>query len=168
MLMVLAAVAALPACSTQAPPAGAGGAPNPVEVRAQQRERLTASIRECTQRTGYDPNAGQRLAPYALGRNELEWRQCAYDAVRAYAQATPPLRGQYEQLIAEDASMTAAIQQRTMTRAQRRARIDTLVEQIRGSEEGLAAAEASATQADQSRRTELTRQVVDNVRMFGN
>ena len=168
---ILAALALLCACSSQsAPTGGAAGAsaPSPAQQRVAQRERLAAEIRECTQRTGYDPVAAQRLAPYALGRNELAWRQCAYDAVRAYAQATPPLRGQYEQLIAEDISMTTAIQQRTATRAQRRSRINALVAQIERAEAGLDAQEATAVQADQARRTEMTRQVVDNVRMFAN
>jgi hypothetical protein len=126
------------------------------------RDRLVADLRQCTQAHGYDPQDTAALPETALAPNELPWRQCAYDAVRAYAQSHPSLRGMYEQLIAEDIAMTTAIQQGTMTRTQRRQRIDALVGQIKAAEEEQIAAAAS----EQARQNEQLRNVVDNFRGF--
>jgi hypothetical protein len=126
------------------------------------RDKLVADVRQCSQRYGYDSNQVQGVAENALAPQELQWRQCAYDAMRVYEQAHPALRSQYDQLIAEDIAMTTAIQQGTMTRSQRRARIEELIAQIRSKEE----AEARATAAEQERQMEQIRNVVDSARGF--
>jgi len=97
-----------------------------------------------------------------LAPHELEWRQCAYDAVRKYAGSHPTLTGRYEQLINEDITMTNAVQAGSMTRSQRRQRIQALAEQIKGAEESEVQAEA----VDQAQETERVRQVVDGMRGF--
>jgi len=127
------------------------------------RDKLVADIRQCSQRSGYDPNNLQGVAENALAPQELQWRQCAYDAARSYEQANPAMRSQYDQLIAEDIAMTTAIQQGTMTRSQRRARIEQLIAQIRSTEE----AQARATAAEQARQMEQIRNVVESARGFG-
>jgi hypothetical protein len=70
--------------------------------------------------------------------------------------------GQYDQLIAEDIAMTTAIQQGTMTRSQRRARIEGLIGQIKSAEE----AQATATATEQARQMEQVRNVVESARGF--
>ena len=96
--------------------------------------QLVAALKDCTGRYGYDPNQTAGVAENALAPNELPWRQCAYEAVRAYAEEHPSLGGLYTQLINEDITMTAAIQQGTLTRSERRARIETLLTEIRAAE----------------------------------
>jgi hypothetical protein len=150
-------VAAVSACAEKS------GGPAPAQGGLiAARDTLVADLRQCTQAHGYDPQDTAALPETALAPNELPWRQCAYDAVRAYAQSHPSLRGMYEQLIAEDIAMTTAIQQGTMTRAQRRQRIDALVGQIKAAEEEQIAAAAS----EQARQNEQLRNVVDNFRGF--
>lgn len=127
------------------------------------RDKLVADIRQCSQQHGYDPNQVQGVAENALAPQELQWRQCAYDAVRVYEQAHPALRSQYDQLIAEDIAMTTAIQQGTTTRSQRRARIEELIAEIRSTEE----TQAKATAAEQERQMEQIRNVVESARGFG-
>src|SRR6185312_164433 len=124
------------------------------------RDRLVADLHQCSQRYGYDPNQAQGVAENALAPRELPWRQCAYDAARVYEQANPAVKSQYEQLIAEDIEMTTAIQQGTMTRSQRRARIEELLGQIKSAEE----AQAKATATEQDRQMEQVRNVVENAR----
>ena len=97
-------------------------------------QQLVAGLTACTGRHGYDPNQTVGVAENALAPNELPWRQCAYEVVRAYAEEHPSLGGLYTQLINEDITMTAAIQQGTLTRSERRARIETLLTQIRAAE----------------------------------
>ena len=127
------------------------------------RDRLVTDLHQCTQQYGYDPKLAQGIAESALAPHELQWRQCAYDATRVYEQANPAMKNQYEQLIAEDIEMTTAIQQGTMTRSQRRTRIEALIGQIKSAEE----AQAKATATEQDRQMEQVRSVVENARGFG-
>ena len=151
-------LAALVACSSQAPRSYAAESP-----LIGARDKLVADLQQCTKAHGYDPAKTAGVAENALAPQELPWRQCAYDAVRAYQQSNPPLRGRYEQLIAEDISMTTAIQQGTMTRSQRRARIESLVAQIKAAEQE----EVNAATAQQSRQNDQLRNIVQGVRGFG-
>src|SRR5258705_13169973 len=77
---------------------------------AAARQQLVADLGQCTQTFGYDPNKVAGVAENQLAANELQWRQCGYDAVRKYARYQPALTGQYEQLINEDITMTNAVQ----------------------------------------------------------
>jgi hypothetical protein len=97
-------------------------------------EQLVAALKECTGQYGYDPDQAAGVAENALAPNELPWRQCAYDAVRAYAKEHSSLGGLYTQLINEDITMTTAIQQGTLTRSERRARIEALLTEIQAAE----------------------------------
>jgi hypothetical protein len=126
LLLQVALAAALTACASGGPVSDAS--PEPTRVAA--RDALVAKVRECTRTHGYDPRVESGVAESALAPNELPWRQCTYDALRAYGRSNPPLRSLYEQLIAEDISMTTAIQQGSLTRSQRRARIEALLAQI--------------------------------------
>jgi hypothetical protein len=126
------------------------------------RDKLVADLQQCSQRYGYDPNHVQGIAENALAPQELQWRQCAYDATRVYEQANPAMKSQYDQLITEDIAMTTAIQQGTMTRSQRRARIEGLIGQIKSAEE----AQATATATEQARQMEQVRNVVESARGF--
>lgn len=127
------------------------------------RDKLVADIGQCSQRYGYDPRSATGIAENALAPQELPWRQCAYDAVRVYEQANPAMASRYEQLISEDIGMTTAIQQGSMTRSQRRARIEELIAQIKSAEE----AQVQAAATEQERQMQQIRNVVDNVRGFG-
>jgi len=150
-------MASIAGCSGQGP-ATDSAASGPIAGR----DRLIADIHQCSQRYGYDPSRVQGVAENALAPQELQWRQCAYDATRVYEQANPAMKSQYEQLIAEDIEMTTAIQQGTMTRSQRRARIEALVAQIKSTEE----AQAKATATEQERQMEQVRNVVESARGF--
>lgn len=129
---------------------------------AAAHQQLVADLGQCTQKFGYDPNKVAGVAENQLAPNELQWRQCGYDAVRKYASYQPALTGQYEQLINEDISMTSAIQAGTMTRSQRRQRIETLIAQIKSAEEN----QAQTAEMEQQQQTEQVRQVVDGMRGF--
>ena len=132
------------------------------QAQTPARDQLVADLQACTKTHGYDPQKAAGLGEHELGQNEIPWRQCAYDAVRGYAQTNPTLAGQYEQLINEDITMTNAVQGGAMTRAQRRERLETLISQIEEAEkQHVAAAEANA-QAEH----EKLQQVVNGVRGF--
>ena len=116
------------------------------------RQQLVAELNECTHKYGYHPDQTAGVAENALAPNELPWRQCAYDAVRAYANEHPSLSGLYTQLIDEDIAMTAQIQQGTLTRSGRRARIEALLAEIRAAEDfQISAADQNPSWSNQER-----------------
>jgi len=128
---------------------------------AAARQQLVADLGQCTKTFGYDPN-NVTVAENQLAPHEIEWRQCGYDAVRKYAGNQPALTGQYEQLINEDITMTNAIQGGTMTRSQRRQRLETLIGQIKSDEES----QAQSAAMEQEQQMDQVRQVVDGMRGF--
>jgi hypothetical protein len=154
-LLVYAAVS-LASCATQQ----SGSTPQSALTSA--REQLIADLGHCTQTFGYDPRNVAGVAENQLAPHELEWRQCGYDSVRKYAQNQPTLTARYEQLINEDVSMTQAIQSGTMTRSQRRQRIETLVAQIKNAEQSQVQAATTA----QEQELERVRHIVESMRGF--
>ena len=158
LLLAVVVAAMIAGCSSQK-----AAAPSAASGTMAARDQLNAELRQCTGRYGYDPEHVTGVAENALAPQELQWRQCAYDAVRAYERSNPALTSRYEQLISEDIQMTTAIQQGTMTRSQRRARVQDLVAQIKSAEE----AQATATAAENDRQAQQVREVVENFRGFG-
>jgi hypothetical protein len=126
------------------------------------RQQLVTDLGQCTNDFGYDPKNVAGVAENQLAPSELQWRQCAYDAVRKYGGSHPSLTGRYEQLINEDITMTNAIQAGTMTRSQRRQRIEELIAQIKQAEES----QAQTAAAEQAEEMDRVRQVVDGMRGF--
>jgi hypothetical protein len=115
---------------------------------------LNADLGTCAQRYSYDPAKAANVAENALAPNELQWRQCIYEALGRYAKANPAMASTYQSLIANDMAMTSAIQQGTMTRSQRKARVEQLVAQIKASEDKMiAAAEVAHGSRPRSSRT---------------
>ena len=141
------------------------------EAPPMSRQELRAELNQCTQKHGYDPWHTVGVAENAIAANELPWRQCAYDAVRAYAKRNPSLDGLYAQLINEDIEMTNAIQQGNLTRSERRARIEELVAQITAAEDFQIEAQDNQGSGGQNpsqaqkERNQL-RNVVDGMRGF--
>jgi len=158
LCLTAAIAAAITGCTSQSGTTGQSG-----DTSMAARDKLVADIGQCSQRYGYDPRSATGIAENALAPQELPWRQCAYDAVRVYEQANPAMASRYEQLISEDIGMTTAIQQGSMTRSQRRARIEELIAQIKSAEE----AQVQAAATEQERQMQQIRNVVDNVRGFG-
>jgi hypothetical protein len=135
-----------------------GCASQEVSMDTQQSKALSIrtvlidQVRICSETIDYDP-AKIKVAENKIAPNELKWRQCAYDAIHAYAKSHPELRDMYESLVAEDIAMTTAIQQENFTRTDRRQRIDRLLDQI-------TTVEQQYSQHD----LELTRQVFNGLR----
>ncbi|TXH37653.1 MAG: hypothetical protein E6Q98_07765 [Rhodospirillaceae bacterium] len=126
------------------------------------RSQLSGDLKKCTATYGYDPYKTTGMPEHGLAPNELPWRQCAYDAVHDYEQANPAMAAQYQQLVAEDISMTTAMQQGTMTRTQRKTRLEELLEQIRAGEEKQIQADAAA----QEEQSQQVRDLVEGFRGF--
>jgi hypothetical protein len=137
-----------------------GTSASPEQARIAARDAFVAELGECTRTHGYDPSAVSGIGEHSLAPNELPWRQCASDAVRAYARSNPPLAPMYEQLIAEDIAMTTSIQQGTLTRTQRRARIEALLAQIDRAEQD----QILLAQFERERQAQQKQFLVDSLR----
>lgn len=130
----------------------------------QARQQLNADMRGCAQRHSYDPARAAGIAENTLAPNELPWRQCVYDALGRYAKANPAMASTYQSLITSDIAMTSAIQQGTMTRSQRRARIEQSVAQIRAGEEKM----IMAAESERQLQTQEFNNTVSAIRALGN
>ena len=94
------------------------------------RRQLDDHMAECTQRYGYDPEAGSKLGSNVLGPGEREWRDCVYQGIEKYVIPRTLSPDAYRRAIAEDRKMTEAITKGDMTRAQREARVKQMLEEI--------------------------------------
>jgi hypothetical protein len=94
------------------------------------RRQLDDYMTECTKRYGYDPEAGAKLGSNVLGPGEREWRDCVYQGIEKYLIPRTLSPDVYRRAIAEDRKMTDAIATGGMTRAQRQARVQQLLEEI--------------------------------------
>jgi hypothetical protein len=94
------------------------------------RRQLDAYMAQCTTRYGYDPEAASNLGPNVLGTGEREWRNCVYQGIEKYLIPGTSSPDVYRRAIAEDRRMTDAVAKGEMTRAQRQARIQQLLEEI--------------------------------------
>lgn len=152
LLTPLAVMAALSACN---------GAPTQSGSRAiiAARDQLAASLRQCSETYHYDPRHVEGIGEHALAPNETRWQLCAYDAVRVYEEANPPLAPLYSSLVSQDTLMTAGILHGNVTRSERSARIRALLEKIKAAEDN----QIAASKMDEDRQ--LT-QVNDMLRMF--
>jgi hypothetical protein len=85
---------------------------------------------ECTKRYGYDPEAASKLGSNVLGPGEREWRGCVYQGIEKYLIPRTLSPDVYRRAIAEDRKMTEAVANSEMTRAQRQARVQQMLEEI--------------------------------------
>lgn len=115
--------------------AAACAAPTASRNMASASEQLDAYLDQCTARHGYNPEAASNLGPYFLGAGEGEWRECVYQAVEKYMIPTSLTPEIYRRAIAEDRKMTESVAGGQTTRAQRRARVQELLEEIERVEE---------------------------------
>jgi hypothetical protein len=100
----------------------------------EARDKLVSNMRQCSQQHGY-PDAVTDLAENAVAPNELEWRKCAYDAILGYARSNPTMIGKYQQLVYDDQEMTTHIQKHSMTRSDRRDRLNEMLAEMKKMEE---------------------------------
>ncbi|HEY2919500.1 MAG TPA: hypothetical protein VGK77_10960 [Candidatus Binatia bacterium] len=94
------------------------------------RGQLDDHMAECTKRYGYDPEAGSKLGSNVLGPGEREWRGCVYQGIETYLIPRTLSPDAYRRAIAEDRKMTEAVAKGELTRAQRQARVQQMLEEI--------------------------------------
>ena len=99
------------------------------------REQLDDHVALCTKRHSYDPKADSKLGPSGLAPGEREWRECVYQGIEEYLIPRTLSPDIYRQAIAEDRKLTEALAQGEITRAQREARVQQMIEQVNRTEE---------------------------------
>ena len=99
-------------------------------------EAFRAAIAQCTETHSYNPD-DDTLSQTALGENERAWAACAYKSVETHLMPATRIPEMYEFMIGQHREMTDAIASGTMTRAERRARMDRIFASIRNQEAAL-------------------------------
>lgn len=127
------------------------------------RQQLDDYLKQCTASHGYDPEAASDLGPYVLGTGEREWRECVYRGLEKFLIPNTLSPEAYRKAIAEDREMTASVAGGTMTRTQRRARVEVLLEEIERIEEQNRVKLEQAQTAHRLVQEEMRRQL-DNTR----
>lgn len=94
------------------------------------RGQLDDYMAQCTKRYGYDPEAASQLGSNVLGAGEREWRGCVYQGIEKYLIPRTLSPDVYRRAIVEDRKMTEAVANGHMTRAQRQARVQQMLEEI--------------------------------------
>jgi hypothetical protein len=106
-------------------------------------ERFAAHLDECTARYGFDPDATAAVGDRELAPNEREWRACAYAGVDTILIPNSSVPDAYRRLVDEDRVLTEAVAAGTITRQERRERIDQLFALIGEEEAQMREAEAA-------------------------
>ncbi len=134
----------------------------PIPLVIESRARLVLALDACSEKYGFSPAVPSEAPENALAPGEREWRVCAYDALRAHVRFNPEMKTLYEGLIAEDREMTAALDAGTLTRAERRARLDALIAEICAVEDARARSDLDIRQI----QTQQLRQSFEGVKEF--
>lgn len=156
VLVLLAAGCAQPPESMQARP-----------TYGQLRVQLDDHLDGCTLATGSDPFEPSDAGDYELLPNERAWLDCAYDGVETIMIPNTAVPDMYRRLIAESRALTDLVERGEVSRQQRKARIDALVDDIEDAEIGsLVQAEPELSAEQQRAREEQVRKSLDNVRVL--
>lgn len=121
----------------------------------EARAKLDAELAQCTQRFGFDPGA-RDLPERALAPGERAWRECAYEGVKKHLTPNSTIPDVYLQLIDEDRTLTDQLDRGEITRAERRQRLDQLIDRIRS-------AEREKIRAEQQQLTDYMDQQLEEV-----
>ena len=144
----------------------AGPQPSPppsssVDILAARTE-LDSALHTCTNTYGYSPRQASNVSEHSLAPNELAWNQCAYAAVATYEKANPKLAPMYQQLVTSYRQMTGQVQAGALTRSQRQARTEEMLQGIEKAEHS----EIAAANLQQAQQNQQQQNVVDTIRMF--
>lgn len=171
-LAVLGLAANGPASAVSQKPPEESGPPAHLQTGSaiymeQAFKAFDAHLAACSASSGYDPDKAADLGTYEIAAGEAAWATCAYDGVDKILvpeSRTPEL---YRDLVARHKDLTAQLRDRKVTRAERRALMETMVLKIQFlearvlSDTELEALRESATQDD-----DWVRRQVDSLRGF--
>jgi hypothetical protein len=101
----------------------------------EAKQQMDAHIVSCTERTGHDPDRLDDIGENALGPSERRFLDCVYEGVERLIIPESSTPEAYRSLVQEHRRMTDAIEQGQMTRSERQARTDTMVDEIKRQDE---------------------------------
>ena len=126
-----------------------------------------AHLAACSASSGYDPDKAADLGTYEIASGEAAWATCAYegvDKILVPESRTPEL---YRDLVARHKDLTAQLRDQKVTRAERRALMETMVLKIQFLEARvLSDAELEALRESATEDDDWVRRQVDSLRGF--
>ena len=120
-----------------------------------QYGEFQSALRQCEAQTGYDPQEARALGPYELGAGELQWRDCAYAALRMLVVPNTAFPTLYADIIGKDKELTRGIQNRSATRDEREAQIAAMRQAIIQREEDYARLESGQRELEERMRIDM-------------
>ena len=83
----------------------------------------------CSEKYGFDPTKTEAVGEDELAPSEAAWRECVYLGVEQYILPNTPVPTAYFRIVEEDRVMTDQISRGELSRAERRARLEELIDQ---------------------------------------
>jgi hypothetical protein len=132
------------------------------DVQASSKSRFETqygefqdALRQCEAQTGYDPQEARALGPYELGAGELQWRDCAYAALRMLVVPNTAFPMLYADIIDKDKELTRGIQDKRVTRDERETQIAAMRQAIIEREENYARLESGQRELEERMRIDM-------------
>ena len=96
---------------------------------------LLDHLSKCSAEQGYDPRTSNDLEQHELGKNERQWRACAYAGIETYMIPATVAPDMFRKLVRLDREMTNQVARGELSRSARKSRIKEILSQIRSKEE---------------------------------
>ena len=126
-----------------------------------------AHLAACSASSGYDPDKAADLGTYDVAPGEDAWATCAYEGVDKILIPDTRAPELYRALVERHKDLTAQLRQQKVTRAERRALIETMVLRIQFQEARvLSDAELEALRQTETKEDDWLRRQVDSLRGF--
>jgi hypothetical protein len=126
----------------------------------ETRAAMESHLAGCAERTGYDRESGAGLADDQLHPDERAYLSCAYEGIRRILIPGAANPQAYDDLMVEYQRMTDAVAAGRLTRADRRARAEALLADVRKKEDE----EAAQRTADLGRQGEAAKESHEQAR----
>jgi hypothetical protein len=102
--------------------------------RETVRDEMEPYIAACSQRHGYSPSDADRLGPHEIAPSEREWRSCIYRGIEQIVIPKTHATQNFRDLIDADRRYTDDVAAGRITRAQRRQRLELMLDRALGRE----------------------------------
>jgi len=98
--------------------------------------RMLDHLSKCSAELGYDPSiSNKQLGEHELGKNERQWRACAYTGIETYMIPATVAPNNFRKLVRLDQEMTNQVARGELSRSARKSHISEILAQIKSKEE---------------------------------
>jgi hypothetical protein len=107
----------------------------PAHAKDKVDQEFSKFMSKCTAKTDYDPNKPEVTDEYTLAKGEREFLDCAYVGIEKNIIPESYIPNQYKDLIKSHREWTDEVEQKSLTRTERRARTLTVIGILKNNDE---------------------------------